>query len=265
MMTRREFQKTVLAGTAAAIASAAEKLRIGIGLYTYHNLSIDDMIAQLKLLKIREIEMSLGQFMLFNHPKAEKFESFRKKIDDAGIRCVSFYAPTIKEDKDLDDAIRFGRILGVSNITGDPTGDILKRVDERMTREGLSFGIHNHFFKQKFAYESPEDILKALDGLSNTVGCTLDLGHIVSCGYDTIDAVHKLGPRLKLVHLKDIKAPGGEINVPLGQGLGKIPQVMQELQKMNFKGLVAFEYEKEGDINDDVRQQVEYAQKLAAR
>ena len=62
--------------------------------------------------------------MLFNHPKAEKFESFRKKIDDAGIRCVSFYAPTIKEDKDLDEAIRFARILGASNITGDPTGDI---------------------------------------------------------------------------------------------------------------------------------------------
>jgi len=266
MMTRREFQQTILAGAAGSLtAQAAGGLRIGIGLYTYHSLSIDDTIAQLKMLKIQEIEMSRGDFMLFNHPKAEKFESFRKKIDDAGIRCVSFYAPTIKEDKDLDEAIRFARILGASNSTGDPTGDILKRVDERMTREGLSFGIHNHFFKQKFAYESPEDILKALDGLSPTVGCTLDLGHIVSCGYDTLDAVHKLGPRLKRVHLKDIKAPGGEINVPLGQGLGKIPQVMQELSKINFKGLVAFEYEKEGDINDDVRQQVEYARKLAAQ
>ena len=264
MITRRTFHQTVVAGMAGSLLiQAAGRLRVGIGTFTYHNLSIDDMITQLKLLKIQEMEMSRGEFMLFSHPKVEKFESFRKKIDDAGIRCVSFYAPTIKEDKDLDDAIRFARILGASNITGDPTGDILKRVDERLTREKLSFGIHNHFFKQKFAYESPEDILKALDGLSTTVGCTLDVGHIVSCGYDTIDAVRKLGPRLKLVHLKDIKAPGGEINVPLGQGLAKIPQVMKELSKMNFKGLVAFEYEKEGNINEDVRQQVEYARKLA--
>ena len=162
----------------------------------------------------------------------------------------------------MDNAIRFAKILGARNITGDPTGDILKYVDERVTAEGLSFGIHNHYFKQKFAYESPEDILGALRGLSKSVGCTLDIGHIVSCGYETIDAVRKLAPRLKLVHLKDIQAAGGEINVPLGQGLARIPEVMKELRIAQFTGLVAFEYEKDGDINDDVRRQIAYARKL---
>lgn len=258
-MTRRTFGGAL---AAAAVHAAGHRLKLGIGTYTYHNLSVDDMIVQLKALKIDEIEMSRAEFMLFNHPPAAMFETFRKKIDAAGIRCVSYYAPTIKEVSDIENAVRFAKILGASNITGDPTGDILKRVDQRLTREGLTFGIHNHFFKQKFAYESPEDILKALDGLSNTMGCTLDVGHIVSCGYDTLDAIRKLGSRLKLVHLKDIKAAGGEINVPLGQGLAKIPDVMKELRKMQFKGLVAFEYEKEGDINDDVRRQIEYARKL---
>ena len=255
-MTRRTFSSLL------AASAAASRLRLGIGCYTYHNLSVDDMIVQLKALKIEEIEMSRGEFMNFSKPPVERFESFRRKIDAACIKCVSYYAPTIKEKSDLDTAIRFGRILGASNITGDPTGDILKYVDERMTAEGLTFGIHNHYFKQKFAYESPEDILNALKGLSNTVGCTLDLGHIVSCGYDTLDAVRKMGPRLKLVHLKDIQTAGGEINVPLGQGLGKIAEVMKELRRVSFRGLVALEYEKNGDINEDVRQQVEYARKL---
>jgi sugar phosphate isomerase/epimerase len=258
-MTRRVFG-TIL--SASALAAADSKLKFGIGCYTYHNLSVDHMIVQLKALKIEEIEMSRGEFMNFSKPPVERFEDFRRKIDAAGIRCVSYYAPTIKDKTDLDQAIRFGRILGVSNITGDPTGDVLKYVDERMTAEGLTFGIHNHYFKQKFAYESPEDVLSALNGLSNTVGCTLDIGHIVSCGYDTVDAVRKLGPRLKLVHLKDIKAAGGEVNVPLGQGLAKIPEVMKELKRAHFTGLVAFEYEKDGDINEDVRQQVAYARKL---
>jgi sugar phosphate isomerase/epimerase len=77
-----------------------------------------------------------------------------------------------------------------------------------------------------------------------------------------MDAVRKLGPRLKVVHLKDIKAAGGEVNVPLGQGLGKIPEVMKELRRIGFKGLLAFEYEKNGNINEDVRQQIEYARSL---
>ena len=263
MITRRRFGALLGAGAVAACGNAAPKrLKLGIGCYTYHALTVDDMIAELEALEIEEIEMSRGEFMNFTKPPVERFESFRRKIDAAGIKCVSYYAPTIKERSDLDTAIRFGRILGVSNITGDPTGEILKYVDERMTAEGLSFGIHNHYFKQKFAYESPEDVLDALRGLSNTVGCTLDLGHIVSCGYDTVDAVRKLGPRLKLVHLKDVKAAGGEINVPLGTGAGRIPQVMQELRRARFAGLVAFEYEKAGDIREDVRRQVAYARKL---
>ena len=262
-MTRRDFAKAGACVFGGAVnAAPPHRLKLGIGCYTYHNLSVDEMIEQLKALKIDEIEMSRGEFMNFSKPPVERFESFRRKIDAAGIKCISYYAPTIKSKDDLDTAVRFGRILGVSNITGDPTGDILKYVDEKMTAEGLSFGIHNHYFKQKFAYESPEDILNALKGLSNTVGCTLDVGHIVSCGYDTVDAVRKLGARLKLVHLKDIKAAGGEINVPLGQGLARIPEVMKELRRANFTGLIAFEYEKNGDINEDVRQQMAYARKL---
>jgi sugar phosphate isomerase/epimerase len=253
-MTRRQL-------LGAAYAAARNRLSIGIGAYTYHNLSVDAMIEQLRALEIKKIEMSRGEFMNFAKPPVEKFEDFRRKIDAVGIKCVSYYAPTIKTRADLEGAIRFARILGCSNITGDPSdGEILKYVDERMTKEGLSFGIHNHYFKgRKFDYESPEDILKALAGLSQTVGCTLDLGHIVSCGYDTVDAVRKLGPRLKLVHLKDVQAAGGEVNVPLGTGLGKIPQVMKELRKIRFRGLVAFEYEKDGDIDEDVRRQVAYA------
>ena len=263
-MTRRTFHKLVALGAAGSgIAGAQSRLRIGIGCYTYHGLSIDGMIEQLKALKIDEIEMSRGEFMLFSKPPLERFESFRRKIDEAGIRCVSYYTATIKDNADLDNSVRFAKALGCAHITGDATGEILGRMDKRFTDEGLTFGLHNHFFKQKFAYESPEDIVRVIEKLSRTMGCTLDIGHIVSCGYDTVDAVRKLGPYLQLVHLKDIEAAGAEVNVPLGTGLAKVPQVMEELHKLNFKGLVAFEYEKEGQINDDVARQVAYARKLA--
>lgn len=260
MINRRQFAASI---ASTAVGFGATKLRLGIGAYTYHSLSVDDMIVQLTKLKIREIELSRGEFMTFKHPPAEMFEAFRRRIDAAGIRCVSYYAPTIKSRQDLDDSVRFAKILGVSNISGDPEGEWLKAVDERLTREGLTFGIHNHYFpKRRFTYESPEDILKALEGRSKTMGCTLDIGHIISCGYDPLDAIKKLGPHLRIVHLKDIQAPGAEVNVPLGTGLCKIPEVMAALKKIGFQGLVAFEYEKEGEINDDVARQIAYARRL---
>ena len=43
---------------------------------------------------------------------------------------------------------------GSENVTGDAIGGMLQRIDERFTQEGLTFGIHNHYFKKKFPYES---------------------------------------------------------------------------------------------------------------
>jgi inosose dehydratase len=265
-ITRRSFVKTITAGLAATAVPlhASTKLNVGIGTYSYHNLTMDQMIVQLNYLRVREIEMSRGEFMLMNHPTDDLFHSARSKFDRAGIRCVSYYTATIKEDADLENAVRFAKILGVRNVTGDATGSILHRIDQRLTRENLTFGIHNHYFKgEKFAYESPEDVLSALQGLSRTVGATADVGHFASCGHDPVNALRKLGPRLKLVHLKDIQAVDGEVNVLLGQGISKIPEVMRELHRQNFTRLVAVEYEKEGDVTEDMRQDMEFARKLA--
>ena len=264
-MTRRRFTQALAAGAGATGArmQAAPRLNIGIGTYTYHSVPMDGMIARLTALGITEIEMSRVEFMLMKPPTDEMCRSARSSFDQAGIRCVSYYTATIKDDRDLDYAVRFARLLGSSNVTGDATGDMLRKIDERLSREGLTFGIHNHYFKQKFAYESPDDVLKALAGRSKTMGATLDVGHIASCGYDTVEAVRKLAPFLKVVHLKDVAASGGENNVLIGQGIAKIPAVMEELHKASYRGLVAIEYEKEGDVDADVRREVEFARKLA--
>ena len=174
-MSRRTFGKLAAVGLIASAVPlpASSKLDVGIGAYSYHNLTLDDMIAQLHALHISEIEMSRGEFMVMNHPGDDLFRSARTKLDRAGIRCVSYYSATLKDGQDLENALRFAKILGAQNVSGDATGNILTRIDQDCSQHGLTFGIHNHFFKEaKFAYESPQDVLRALAGLSNTVGAT---------------------------------------------------------------------------------------------
>ena len=266
MISRRTFVKSIAGGVALAVAplEASSRLNIGVGTFSYHNLSVDDMIVQLNALSIREIEMSRGEFMLFSKPEAGLFLATKEKLDRAGIRCVSYYTATLKDNEDVERALRFAKLLGARNITGDATGSVLTRIDQRFTQEGITFGIHNHYFKgEKFPYESPEDVWNALTELSKTVGATADVGQFASCGYDPVKALRKLAPRLRLVHLKDIQAAHGEVNVLLGRGICRIPEVMQELRRQNFRGLVAVEYEKEGPVADDMKQEVEFARKLA--
>ena len=262
-MTRRGFALAT-AGVLGTRLRGAQRLRIGIGTYSYHGLTMAAMAEQLRALGVREIEMSRGEFMLLSHPDEDRFRAARALFDKAEIRCVSYYAATIHDERELGLAIRFAKLLGAGNITGDATGaDLLGAIDKRCSAAGLTFGIHNHYFKTKFAYESPEDVLRALEGLSPAMGATADVGHFASCGFDTVDAVRKLAPRLKLVHLKDVAASGGEDNVLIGRGIAKIPEVMRELRQRNFGGLVAIEYEKEGPVEDDMRKEVEYARQRA--
>lgn len=261
MLDRRSFTCT-LAGAAFSSAAVAS-LNIGVGTFSYHTLSMDDMIVQLTRLKIREIEMSRGEFMLMKPPTTEICEAARQKFDRAGIRCLSYYTATIKNDHDVDLAVRFARILGATNVSGDATGPILNQIDQRFTAEGLTFGIHNHWFKQKFAYESPDDVLKALAGVSETIGATLDVGQMAACGHDPVDAVRRLAHRLKVVHLKDVASAGAEHNVLFGYGIVNIPAVMRELNAVGFRGLVAVEYEKDGNSNQDMKYLVDFARRLA--
>ena len=56
-MTRRDFARTAASALAPRL-SAAPRLRIGIGTYSYHSLPLAAMVEQLNALRITEIEMS---------------------------------------------------------------------------------------------------------------------------------------------------------------------------------------------------------------
>lgn len=261
LITRRAFGQ--LAAASLTASASASRLNIGVGAFSYHLLSLDEMILQLKANRIREIEMSRGEFMLMKPPTQEMVETARRKFDNAGIRCVSYYTATIKNREDLGRALRYAKVFGAANVSGDATGPILEEIDRQFTQAGLTFGIHNHWFAQGFPYQSADDVLRAVAPLSATVGSTLDTGQMAACGHDPVDAIRRLESRLKLVHLKDVEGAGAEHNVLLGSGAAKIPGVMRELKAVRFSHLVAIEFEKDSNDNDDMRAQIAYARKLA--
>lgn len=242
---------------------AAARFELGIGTYTYRGLSEDQMIDDLTALKIRQIELSSPDYFL-PAVKLDGVRKLREKLDRAKIKPVSYFLGDIKTEADIDTTIKVAQQLGVSHVSGSAIGPTLKMVDSSFTRENLKFGIHNHWFRgRRFEYESPEDLLKALREVSDTVGVTLDTGHMASCGYDPVQALDKLWPRLQLVHLKDVEQSGDDKNVILGTGIAKCGAVIAALERRGFTGLVAIEYEAEPqNPQPDVARDVAFARKL---
>jgi len=225
--------------------AAAEKARfeLGIGTYTFRGVSEEQMIADLRQLQITQIELSSPNYFL-PVVKPDAMQSLRTKLEHGRVKAVSYFSGDIKTQEDLDTTVTMAKALAVSHVSGSAVGDALKMIDSRFTREGMKFGIHNHWFRgRKFAYESPQDLLNAFANVSETVGATLDVGHMASCGYDPIDALNKLWSRLQIVHLKDVQSSGDDKNVVLGTGIAKSREVLEFLEKHGFTGLVAIEYE----------------------
>ncbi len=260
MMTRRNL----LAGIGAAIftprlvVGAKAKFTLGIGTYTYRGVSTEQLIENMKSHHLRHIELSSPGFFLPG-VTLEKTRELRSKLDAGGIEVPSYFCGDIKTKGDLDLTVQVAKALGAKNVSGSAVGEALQWIDERFQREKLTFGIHNHFFHgRKFEYDSAEDVQKAIENLSNTVGATLDVGHMLSCGHDPVEALKKLRPRLKIVHLKDVERAGDDKSVVLGTGAAKSAEVIKTLIATDFRGLVAIEYEAD-DPQEAVPRCVEFA------
>lgn len=264
MINRRDFIKTCGAGTLTVPAMIGAKARftLGIGTYTYRGVTVEEMIERLVALNIRQIELSSPDYML-PRVKVENIPSLKAKLDRVGIAAVSYYCGTIRTEADLDRTVQVAQALGAHHVSGDAKGEALKMIDARFNRERLKFGIHNHWFRgRKFEYQSPEDLLAALNGLSDTVGVTMDAGHMASCGYDPVAALAKLRRHLQVVHLKDVERVDDDKNVILGTGIAKSAEVIKTLKRDGFAGLVAIEYEEGRDPQADVARCVEFARNL---
>ena len=265
MISRRRFITDFGVGMLAFHKAVAPKARfdLGIGTYTYRGVTEDEMIEDLKALKIQHIELSSPDYFLPS-VKLDSVAHLRTKLAQAGITAVSYFCGDIKTESDVDLTIHTVQALGARHVSGAAVGDTLKLIDKRFSQEGLKFGIHNHWFRgRRFQYESPEDLLKALENLSPTVGATMDAGHMASCGYDPVQALGKLWPHVQLVHLKDVESAGDDKNVVLGNGIAKSKAVIETLKERGFTGLAAIEYEAEPqNPQPDVTRCVEFARKL---
>lgn len=79
------------------------------------------------------------------------------------------------------------------------------------------------------------------------VGAVLDLSHVVASGGDEVDAVRRVGDRIRHVHLRD--AVLGDINRSIGRGEVDFPSAIRALSGAGYRGHYSLELETH-DIED---------------
>ena len=91
--------------------------------------------------------------------------------------------------------------------------ELLQTSAEQCKREGIKLAYHNHDpeFRMSFNGLTVFDMLLAY---APDLWIELDVGWTTYAGYDPVEVLHRIAPRLSAVHFKDY-LPGPDVQVPL--------------------------------------------------
>jgi len=218
MLTRRNFLKS----SAAALPALALQNQpgfpkphrpIGVQLYTVRNLAEKDLpgvLKQIHAIGYQEVET---YWNVYSHPAKE----LRHMIDDAGLSVPSGHFDYEGFDGKLDYAKQLGVNWMVCPMLPKTQQYVLegfhtaaKQFNEwgkKVSDLGMRFAFHNHDYEFK-PYGDKTGYQVLLDETDpNLVFFEMDCYWITQSGHDPVEMLHRLGNRVRMIHLKDRK-PG---------------------------------------------------------
>ncbi len=242
---------SLLAALPASFADEADPwrgLKVGVATYTLRDLPIEAAIAAVQRVGLKYVSIKNVK----NHIDLTHSSDERKRraqlFRDAGITPLSVGNVSMRTgEAEVRTAFEYARDIGVSTIVCAPSHDMLPILDKMVKEFDIKLAIHNHGPEDKGFFPSPYDVMRAVEKLDKRIGLCIDVGHTARAGVDPAESLIQCQERLYDVHLKDISALGDK-NTPIeaGRGILDSKAILAALLKINYQGLVGFEYEKDG-------------------
>ena len=134
----------------------------------------------------------------------------------------------------------------------DRTVEPLRLAARAAAAHGLALAVENHG-----DLTAPQlDLL--LDRVGDEVGVCFDTANALRVGDDVLEAARLLGPRVRMLHLKDVEpvteltdAVAGPRSVRYGSGVVPLEQVLDALRGCGFDGLACVEIAQLGSEDDE--------------
>jgi sugar phosphate isomerase/epimerase len=266
--TRREFLQTAGIGAAASLAgasgclgedklSAGEKsdshkplnkkqLKMGLASYTLRKFKLDEVLAITRRVGLKYI--CLKSFHLPLESSTDRIHEAAAKVKEAGLVLYGGGVIYMNSKAEVNRAFEYARLAGMTTIVGVPKPQLLDLVNKKVRQYDIKVAIHNHGPGDK-VYPTPVSAYEKIKELDRRIGLCIDIGHTQRAGVDPSESAERFADRLLDVHIKDVSAakPQGR-TVEIGRGVIDIPKFVRTLLKINYSGVVSFEYEK--DEND---------------
>jgi sugar phosphate isomerase/epimerase len=216
---------------------------LGLASYTTKEFSLDETIAMAQRVGLKHL--GLKSFHLPIDASADQCKAAAAKIREAGIDFYSAGVIYMNTREEVDQAFRYASASGIRMIIGVPAHALLAYTEEKVRDTGISVAIHNHG-PGDLVYPTVQGIFQKIETLDKRIGICLDIGHIVRLGNDPTAELTAYFSRVMEIHIKDEDRKDAEGQpIEIGRGVIDIPGFLKEVLRLNYQGILSFEYEKD--------------------
>lgn len=259
LMKRREFFKTAGAGMAAASFTSAacavsreEKTsegkqayqwQLGMASYTFREFSLDDTLTMTKRLGLKRI--AFKSFHLPLESTESEIRAIAAKVKQEGLDLYGCGVIYMKSEEEVLRAFDYAGAAGIKVIIGVPNPEFLELVDQKVKEYDIKVAIHNHGPTDNL-YPTPQSAYERIKELDKRIGLCIDIGHTKRAGVNPSESAKNFSDRLIDIHIKDVTAAEKDgTTVEIGRGVIDIPDFLQTLINIDYKGTASFEFEKD--------------------
>lgn len=230
--------------TAFKLEKKLSRLNLGMASYTFREFPLDETLKMTKRLGLERI--AFKDFHLSLGSTDEEIKAVAEKTQAAGLDLYGCGVVYMKSEEEVERAFHYAKTAGMRIIIGVPNHELLNMVNKMVREYNIKVAIHNHGPGDKL-YPTPESAYVKIKDLDLRIGLCIDIGHTQRAGVDPSESALDFADRLHDVHIKDVTAAtkeGGTIEI--GHGVIDIPKFLKTLIKLDYKGSVSFEFEKDG-------------------
>ncbi len=221
-------------------------LRLGVTSYSTRNLTLDETIATMKILRISNLAL-YKKHCDWETATLDECRAVGEKLKAAGLRLTGSGVVNLPNDEaKCRKAFENVKAGGMATMVCKPAKDAFPLVEKLAKEFDQKLAIHNHGPEDK-EYPTPAVAFEAIKSLDARVGLCIDVGHTARFGEDPIASIKKYAARIHDVHMKDsVAIVGAQKDVPIEVGAGRldIRGMLRALLDIKYDGVVTFEYEK---------------------
>ncbi len=250
--------------------------QVSVQQYTFRGISFYETLEKLAALGVRHVEPAFFLRLDSARPELQSGESLapelrkemKQRMADCGIDMPTYYAGLGADRDAAVKAFEFAREMGTHTIVSEPPPESLDMIEKLCDEFAINLAIHNHPKSPDYRYWDPANVMAACQGRGKRIGACCDTGHWVRSGLKPVECLQVMAGRIITLHLKDVGEWGKPEarDVPLGQGRAEYGEVLKELKRQKFQGVMAIEYEHESpQLVEEVAACLAFVEKTAGQ